>query len=189
MGRTRTTTRWVLEAVAYVSITAVISITEPDLTTILDVISTLFATLQVALLPAVLVYYLYAPMRSSAPSTHQAATTRARTDSKLIHPDSSDQPTFVADALLINVSSTPTTADDTAASLNSPLLVPTRTEGEGSAPSYFAKQAATMDSSQLRGLPHIGQGCAAAISALYAGVALVAAVMYYATIGVQPART
>jgi amino acid permease len=68
VSRARSRVRWVVEALAFVVITASVSITEPRLTDILDVISTLFASLQVAVMPALLVWYIYAPMRREAPA-------------------------------------------------------------------------------------------------------------------------
>ena len=52
--------------------------------------------------------------------------------------------------------------------------------------SYYARQAAGMTALQRRGLPRMGAGCAGAVAALYAGLALLSAALYYATIGVQP---
>jgi len=52
-------TRFVLEAVVFVCITATVSIMMPSLTDVLDNISSLFATLQVTLCPALLLWKIY----------------------------------------------------------------------------------------------------------------------------------
>ena len=59
-------------------------------------------------------------------------------------------------------------------------------KARAAATSYYARQAGGMSALRLRGLPHMGACSAGAVGALYAGLALISAAMYYATMGVQP---
>ena len=52
--------------------------------------------------------------------------------------------------------------------------------------SYFAHAAVRMPSWRLRGLPDLSPAVAGGVAILYAGVAISAAALYYATLGVHP---
>ena len=208
---TRTRTRWLLEALFYVAVTAAVSITEPKLTDILDVISTLFATVQVAALPALLIWHIYAP---SPPHSGEALTTSATHVEEEAGTPPHPPPAARAAAL------TGATECDTSpvsgcshgpSTLNSRLLDPMAPSSAAAmvganlgalggadarapleaavadASSYYSRAACRMSPRQLRGLPRLSSVSAGVIATLYAGLALASAALYYATISVQPA--
>lgn len=209
--------RWASEALLFVVVTGSVSTLEPRLTDILDVISTLFATLQVAALPALLVWYLYCPRAgnwrpipvdvsptaepigaSGLASVEGAGTAVAAARPTAVSEIGSDAAAgvVVGDGLnsrLLPHSSASTLPSEGESAHFDPSTWQ-HTSGRDAVPatapgkrinSYFTHAAAVMPKWRLRGLPHLSPTAAGSVALLYASVAMAAAALYYATLGVE----